>query len=64
MIAAVRGLLTSGYALKADGRLKAEFATQEGARATVQRSNRIRLGAESGRSGQPQYRCFLLICDA
>jgi hypothetical protein len=33
MVAAARELLTSGYALEVDGRLKAEFATREGAKA-------------------------------
>jgi hypothetical protein len=33
MVAATRELPASGYALEADGRLKAEFATKDGARA-------------------------------
>ncbi|WP_407154905.1 hypothetical protein [Bradyrhizobium sp. STM 3557] len=33
MVAAIRELPTSGYALEVDGRLKAEFATRDGARA-------------------------------
>jgi hypothetical protein len=32
MVAAARELPTSGYALEVDGRLKAEFATQDGAK--------------------------------
>ncbi|MCK1695343.1 hypothetical protein [Bradyrhizobium sp. 144] len=32
MIAAARELPSSGYALEVDGRLKAEFATRDGAR--------------------------------
>jgi len=32
MVAAARELPTSGYALEVDGRLKAEFATRDGAR--------------------------------
>ena len=33
MVAATRELPASGYALEVDGRLKAEFATKDGARA-------------------------------
>ncbi|XSC43396.1 hypothetical protein ACF1BQ_036255 [Bradyrhizobium sp. RDT10] len=33
MVAATRDLPTSGYALEVDDRLKAEFATKDGARA-------------------------------
>jgi hypothetical protein len=33
MVAATRELPASGYALEVDGRLKAEFATRDGARA-------------------------------
>jgi hypothetical protein len=33
MVAAARELPASGYALEVDGRLKAEFATKDGARA-------------------------------
>ena len=33
MVAAARGLPDSGYALEVDGRLKAEFATRDGAKA-------------------------------
>src|SRR6058998_1117667 len=33
MVAAIRELPASGYALEVDGRLKAEFATKDGARA-------------------------------
>lgn len=33
MVAATRALPASGYALEVDGRLKAEFATRDGARA-------------------------------
>ena len=33
MVAATRKLPASGYALEVDGRLKAEFATKDGARA-------------------------------
>jgi len=33
MVAATRKLPASGYALEVDGRLKAEFATRDGARA-------------------------------
>jgi len=32
MVAAARELPTSGYALEVDGRLKAEFATRDGAK--------------------------------
>lgn len=32
MVAAARELLASGYALEVDGRLKAEFATKDGAK--------------------------------
>lgn len=32
MVAAARDLPTSGYALEVDGRLKAEFATRDGAK--------------------------------
>jgi hypothetical protein len=33
MVAATRKLLASGFGLEVDGRLKAEFATRDGARA-------------------------------
>lgn len=33
MVAAAQELPTSGYALEVDGRLKAEFATRDGAKA-------------------------------
>jgi hypothetical protein len=33
MVAAIRKLPTSGYALEVDGRLKAEFTTRDGAKA-------------------------------
>jgi hypothetical protein len=33
MVAAARGLPDSGYTLEVDGRLKAEFATRDGAKA-------------------------------
>ncbi len=33
MVATAQGLPTSGYAIEVDGRLKAEFATRDGARA-------------------------------
>jgi len=33
MVAATRKLPASGYAIEVDGRLKAEFATKDGARA-------------------------------
>jgi hypothetical protein len=36
MVAAARELPTSGYALEVDGRLKAEFATRDGAKTGAQ----------------------------
>ncbi|MBO4225310.1 hypothetical protein [Bradyrhizobium neotropicale] len=36
MVAAAQELPTSGYALEVDGRLKAEFATRDGAKAGAQ----------------------------
>ncbi|QOZ44783.1 hypothetical protein XH89_15845 [Bradyrhizobium sp. CCBAU 53340] len=32
MVAAMQGQLASGYAIEVDGRLKAEFATKDGAK--------------------------------
>lgn len=36
MVAAARELPASGYALEVDGRLKAEFATRDGAKASAE----------------------------
>jgi hypothetical protein len=40
MVAAARVLPTSGYALEVDGRLKAEFATRDGAKTGAQELKR------------------------